>query len=88
MKGLKLLLFALFLTLIPASGTFALQIGDLAPPFSLRDSYGKNFYLRDHVGKHKKHDTKGLILSFFASYCKPCRKELPIRSTKGSGLDF
>jgi len=51
---------------------------DPAPPFSLRDSNGGNFFFSDYIGPKKKQQVKGIILSFFASYCEPCRHELPV----------
>ena len=45
--------------------TFADQIG------------GKSFFLNDYVGDKAKNKCKALILSFSASYCKPCKKEIP-----------
>jgi thiol-disulfide isomerase/thioredoxin len=56
----------------------ALKPGDIAPIFSLRDSGEKEFNLSDDVGTAKKENGKGVILSFFASWCVPCRQELPI----------
>jgi thiol-disulfide isomerase/thioredoxin len=56
----------------------ALKPGDVAQTFSLRDSGGKDFSLSEHVGAAKKEDGNGVILSFFASWCVPCRQELPI----------
>ena len=76
--GMGPFLFILFLLLIFPSAAFGLQPGDLAPSFSLRDSQGKNFFLSAHVGKQQKGHTKGLILNFFASSCRPCRRELPV----------
>ena len=60
------------------SPALAMNKNDIAPTFSLRDSNNKNFFLSDYVGPKKKPGTKGLILSFFASYCEPCKRELPI----------
>lgn len=57
------------------SSTLALTIDDNAPTFYLKDSRGKDFYLSNYIGNES---VKGIILNFFASYCKPCRNELPI----------
>ena len=67
-----------FLLLLPASPVLALKANDLAPSFSLRDSNGGNFFFSDYIGPKKKHQVKGIILCFFASYCEPCKHELPI----------
>lgn len=56
---------------------FALNINDPAPLFSLRDSNNKYFHLSDYLTPSKK-GVKGIILNFFASYCKPCKNELPV----------
>ncbi len=60
------------------SNAFALRPNDPAPLFSLRDSKGNDFSLSDYTGKNSKQKTKGVILSFFASWCIPCRNELPL----------
>ncbi len=67
--------------------SFALNINDPAPLFSLRDSNNKYFHLSNYVnpsqsplakGGSKGSAVKGIILNFFASYCKPCKNELPV----------
>ncbi|MDA8100795.1 MAG: TlpA disulfide reductase family protein [Nitrospiraceae bacterium] len=66
------------LFVLTASVAFAIKANDPAPSFALRDSHDANFYLSDYVGPKKKKPCKGVILNFFASYCKPCRNELPV----------
>ena len=61
--------FALFTLGACAQGN-ALEIGDRAPEFSLRDINGKTVNLSDFKGK-------AVILNFFASWCPPCRQEVP-----------
>ncbi len=56
----------------------ALKPNDAAPTFSLRDLEGRDFYLSDVIWPKSKEKINGVILSFFASWCVACRKELPI----------
>ena len=74
---MKTITLSLCFILLFASFSFALNINDPAPLFSLRDGNNKYFHLSDYVGA-KKTGVKGIILNFFASYCKPCKNELPV----------
>jgi thiol-disulfide isomerase/thioredoxin len=49
-----------------------LKIGDLAPPTYLRSLEGENFFLSKEV----KPDCP-IILAFYATWCVPCRQEIP-----------
>jgi peroxiredoxin len=69
-----------------ACTALALQPGDLASSFSLKDSQGNNFFLGDYVGKDRKGDVKGLVLGFFAPHCKPCRHELSVLNSLADGF--
>jgi len=56
--------------------------GSKAPEFTLRLHNGDIVGLRaislsQIVGKKAKNNTKLLVLSFFATWCKACKKELP-----------
>jgi thiol-disulfide isomerase/thioredoxin len=75
---IKMFFPTLLIVLLASSAFAALKPGDVAPTFSLRDSEGKDFYLSDDVGAAKKGNGKGVILTFFASWCVPCRQELPV----------
>ena len=49
-----------------------LKVGDEAPTFFVRDLAGKNFFLSDTLKLEKP-----TVLSFFATWCVPCRAEMP-----------
>ncbi len=72
----KVIILCLLFLLAPPA--FALKIDDPAPAFSLVDREGKVFSLSDYVGTKRKEEARGVIVSFFASWCVPCRHELPI----------
>ena len=75
MKRIIFAVFLMFLTESPALA--ALKLNDSAPVFSLPDSSGSDFSLSDAVGATRKKNGRGIILGFFASWCVPCRNELP-----------
>ena len=64
-KTFLAILFIFFTTF-----SFALEIGDKAPNFKVELSDGKQVSLSDYKGKY-------LFLHFWATWCGPCRKELP-----------
>jgi thiol-disulfide isomerase/thioredoxin len=74
----KYVIAGLFVILFVPTAFAALKANDTAPTFSLRDKEGKDFYLSDVVGETRKGNVKGVVLSFFASWCAPCRSELPL----------
>lgn len=76
MKKIVIAVFLFFLLASPALA--ALKLNDSAPTFSLPDSAGKDFYLSDTVGVKRRETVKGIIVSFFATWCVPCRSELPL----------
>jgi len=76
MKILDATIFAVFL--LASSSFAALKTNDIAPTFILLDRSGNNFSLNDVIDEKRKDKVKGVILSFFASWCIPCRNELPI----------
>ncbi len=76
MKKIIIVVFLMFLIESPALA--ALKLNDSAPVFSLPDSSGSDFNLSDAVGAKKKKNGHGIVLSFFASWCVPCRNELPL----------
>jgi peroxiredoxin len=46
-------------------------IGDSAPDFALRSSLGENLRLSEHRGQV-------VMLNFWATWCGPCRQEMPL----------
>lgn len=51
--------------------TAALDIGELAPDFTLKSTQGENFNLSEQRGQI-------IVINFWASWCGPCRKEMPM----------
>ena len=73
---LKLLIKAISLPLLAISFCLSaesnLKVGDPAPPISLfKLESNKYFRSKDFIGE------KHLVVSFFATWCVPCAKEIP-----------
>lgn len=47
-----------------------ISTGDIAPDFQLKTLDGKTIKLSDYKGQ-------GVFLNFWATYCPPCKKEMP-----------
>jgi peroxiredoxin len=69
---------------LPADDPNSAKVGDAAPPFSLPThnpelSGQRMVSLATFVGPEAtEKDTKAVLLSFFATWCKPCLKEFPL----------
>jgi len=69
---MKTTIFALALLL--AATTIHAQVGEQAPAFSLKDNDGKTYSPESLKGKV-------IVLNFWATWCPPCRAEIPAFKT-------
>ncbi len=89
-------LAALVLLFIGAGSTFAADnvdpglCGTPAPIVVLKTLDGKDFYLRDYCGQPRglrhRQERDVLVFSFFTSWCKNCKLEIPVLQEMASEL--
>src|SRR5438445_9559905 len=68
--GLAILVFAFGMVWLQSSKYEPLVVGMTAPNFNLPDLQGKTQRLTDYRGKV-------VFLNFWATWCKPCKEEMP-----------
>ncbi len=75
-------LFVILLTLTSTFRSYAAypgEVGSSAPSFVLRDLDGKLFSFSRYCGENvPEEQRKVFILTFFATWCEPCKEEVPI----------
>ena len=68
----------LIIYLLLSAGLYAeLKVGDLAPTFFAKTLDKKSFFLSDSL----KRNNRPIVFSFFATWCNPCREEIPVVDT-------
>jgi len=80
MKGLLLIVVLSMLALVPPPASAQAKKGGDASDYGQRDLFDgeTEYWVSDFVGSEAEQKKKALLVSFCASFCKPCWKELPL----------
>jgi peroxiredoxin len=78
--------YAIYLQFFHKQEVFVAAVGSRAPDFTLKNLKGEDQSLSDSKGE-------GVILTFWATYCPPCEKEMPLlekafQKYKGKGIEI
>lgn len=76
---MKHLITACLVALLSVSA-YAKELSGPAPDFTLKDLDGKTVKLSDYKGKV-------VMINFWASWCGPCRQEMPLLETMAKDLE-